>query len=142
MGTGVSRSGLIKITRRLTWEQDGRPIPSEELLMPRESFLRKLVLRLSSLTLLLGSVLESSLLRTERRSLLLYPMTVVLTLWRKTTRCWFPDSVVKAMLLVTFPESDLRSVRSLTYPSMLSSEARKRGHALKLSCCTENIEQD
>ena len=52
----------------------------------RELFLRKLVLKPSSLTLPLGSAWGFSSSRTARRSLLLSPMTVVSTLSRKTMR--------------------------------------------------------
>merc|ERR1712184_44069 len=75
--TGGPRSGLTRTTRRLTWEQDGRPIPSEELPTLRESFSRRLVSRLSSLTLPSGNVSEFSSSRTERRSPPSSPMTAV-----------------------------------------------------------------
>merc|ERR1711905_102053 len=38
----------------------------------------------------------------------------------------------KGHAVVTSPESDSRSARSPTFPSMLSSGARRRGHALRL----------
>merc|ERR1712001_123116 len=52
--------GLISTTKRLTWEQDGRPILSVVLLMLKELFLKRLVSRPSSLTLLFVSVSVSN----------------------------------------------------------------------------------
>merc|ERR1712029_537855 len=114
--TGETRFGLTKITRRLTWEQDGRLIPSEEHLTQRELFLRRLVLRLSSLTLLSVSVSEFSSSRTERRSQLSSPMTVVSTSSKKTTRFWSLDSVVRVMPSEIFPELDSKSAKLLMCP--------------------------
>ena len=55
--TGGPRSGLTRTTRRLTWEQDGRPIPSEELLTPRSVCEREHVSR-SHKSFAQGIVLE------------------------------------------------------------------------------------
>merc|ERR1711928_314506 len=66
----VNKDGTIRNTKRPILAPAGRPTPSEELPMPRELFLRKLVLKPNSPTLLFVSVSAYSLLRTERRSLL------------------------------------------------------------------------
>ena len=50
-----------------------------------------------------------------------------------TVRFWSLDLVVRATPWETFPESGSRSARSPMSPSMLSSGARRRGHALRLS---------
>merc|ERR1712150_146511 len=54
--TGATRSGPIRTTKRPILEPDGRPIPSEERLTPRESFLRRLASKPNSPTLLFASV--------------------------------------------------------------------------------------
>merc|ERR1712121_552208 len=74
--TDVLKDGLIKITKKLILEPDGRPIPSVGHLMLKELYWRKLVLKPNSLTLLSENASEFNLLRTERRSLLLYPRMV------------------------------------------------------------------
>merc|ERR1719491_1691063 len=58
--SSTESTGLILTTRRLIWEQGGRPILSAELLMPKESFLRRSASRPNSPTLLSVSVSVSN----------------------------------------------------------------------------------
>merc|ERR1712080_71047 len=129
--TGETRYGLTRITRRPIWGQGGRPIPSEEPLTPRGSSWRRLEWRPSSLTLPLGSVSVYNSSKTERKSLPSSLTTVVSTSWRRTTRFWSLDSDVRVTLWEIFPESGSRSARLRMCLSMLSSEERRRGHALR-----------
>ena len=120
--TVVSRGGTTRNTRRPTWVPAGRPILSEVLPTPRESFSRKckllphhgvvwiimfslpvaVVLKLSSLTLPFASVSGCSWSRTARKSRPSSPTTVVWPSSRRTMRCWLPDSVAKVTPSVIF----------------------------------------
>merc|ERR1712226_487744 len=74
--TAGSRNGMTKITKKPIWEPDGRLTLSRVHPTLKALYLRKLVLRPSSLTLLSESVLGFNLSRTERRLLLSSQMTV------------------------------------------------------------------
>ena len=58
------------------------------------------------------------------------------------SRSWSLDSVVRVMLLETFPESDSRSARWPMCPSTLSSEERRRDHAPRFRQDTRNTEMN
>merc|ERR1712108_56186 len=76
------------------------------------------------------------LIITQRRSPHSYPRMVALTLLRRTTRSWFPDSAERVTPSVTSPESGSRSPRSPTSPSPPSSPARRRGQGRKRALST------
>merc|ERR1711865_1092305 len=96
--------GPIMITRNSTLDPSGRS-HSHALLMPQVSLLIRSPSRPSSLTLLLESVLEFSLRRTIRKSLLTCQEMAV--------------SVDLVTLRVIFPASDSRSSRPLAAHSLL-----------------------
>merc|ERR1712007_162139 len=74
--TDVSKGGMTRSARKLTWALVGRPILLVQHLTLRALSWKKLVLRLSSLTLPFASVSGFSSLKMARRSLPLYPMMV------------------------------------------------------------------
>merc|ERR1712013_795251 len=102
-----------------------KPIPSEELLMLRELFLRRLVLKQNSPILPSESASVCNLSRMARRSQLSYPTMVVSTTLKRTTRFWCLGSDEKVTLLVIFPESDSRWSKLQTYLCWLCSRARR-----------------